>query len=94
MDYNETPTKGNLMTKTQIAKAVASIITGWSTSAVVKEIISNNVAPDKTSDKIAVAIGSYVLGAMASLAAKDWTDEQMDKVIATVKKFQERGEIV
>ena len=82
------------MTKTQIAKHVTSAIVGWSTSKVVRNVIENNTEPDGTTDKLAVTIGSYVLGAIAADASKKWTDAQIDKLIAwwtddVMSKFHE-----
>jgi len=80
------------MTKTEIAKLVASAVTGWSTSTVIKKIIENNVTPDSVTDKAAVMIGAHVLGAIAASAAKNWTDEQVQKLIDSVQKLRQRGD--
>jgi hypothetical protein len=80
------------MTKTEIAKLIASAVTGWSTSTVIKKIIENNVTPDSVTDKAALIIGSHVLGAIAASAAKDWTDEQVQKLIDQVNKLRQRGD--
>jgi hypothetical protein len=67
--------------KTQIIKGVAAVVVGWTTSATVKEIIKNNTDPDKVADKAAVAIASYVLGAIAADSSKNWTDAKIDELI-------------
>jgi len=69
------------MTKTEIAKAAASLFVGGATAKVVREIIQNNTTPDKVADKAAVLIASYVLGAIAADASKVWTDAKIDKLI-------------
>lgn len=70
------------MTKTEIAKVVAGFVIGTGTAKVVKEIIKNNVTPDSVTDKTAIIIASYVLGAIAADASKNWTDAKIDQTIA------------
>lgn len=69
------------MDKTKIVKGIASLVVGGVTAKVVKEIIQNNTDPSKVTDKAAVIIASYVLGAIAADAAKKWTDAQIDELI-------------
>ena len=70
------------MTKTEIAKRVASLMVGFGTGKVVKEIIDNNTAdPENVTDKVRIVVGSYVLGAIVADAAKDWTDQKIEAVI-------------
>lgn len=84
-----------MMTKTEFAKALAGLIVGGTTATVVREIIKNNVDPQKVSDKAAVLIASYVIGCIAADAAKGWTDAKIDSVIATwTKHVTERNQIV
>jgi hypothetical protein len=70
------------MNKTDITKAVVAFVVGAGTSKIVKEIIKNNTTPDKVTDKAAIMIASYVLGAIAADASKQWTDAKIDKLIA------------
>lgn len=80
--YDETPTKGRPMTKTKLAKNAAAIVVGVTTAKVVKQIIKNNTQYDNVTDQAAIVIAGYVLGAIAADAAKDWTDDKVDKLIA------------
>lgn len=82
------------MTKTEFAKAAAGVVVGFGTANLIKQIIKNNVNPDSVSDKAAVLIGSYVLGAIAADAAKEWTDAQIDSIIAQWTKLVKKNEIV
>ena len=75
------------MTKAEIAKAIAALIVGGTTATVVREIIKNNVDPQKVTDKAAVMIASYVIGAIAADAAKQWSDTKIDEAIAKWQKF-------
>lgn len=74
------------MTKTEVAKLVASAVVGFSTSKVVRMIVNNNVDPESVTDQVAVLVASHVLGAIAADAAKEWTDEQIDKLVELWKK--------
>lgn len=69
------------MDKIAITKKAVSIVVGFTTAKVVKEIIRNNVAPDKVTDKVAIAIASYILGAIAATAASEWSDAKIDELI-------------
>lgn len=70
------------MTKTKLAKNAAAIVVGVTTAKVVKQIIKNNTQYDNVTDQAAIVIAGYVLGAIAADAAKDWTDDKVDKLIA------------
>ena len=78
------------MTKTELAKAIVGIVIGSGTAKVVKEIIKNNVSPDSVTDKAAIMIASYVLGAIAADSSKGWTDAKIDKIIAEWTKFKSK----
>lgn len=80
------------MTKTQITKGVAAFVVGSTTAAVVREIIKNNVSPEKVADKAAIFIASYVLGAITADATKKWSDAKIDELIAWwMKNVTERN---
>lgn len=81
------------MTKTDLVKGLVSFVVGSATAAVVKEIIKNNTDPEKVTDKAAVIIASYVLGAIAADASKKWTDAKIDELIASIKKIKAEREI-
>lgn len=77
------------MTKLELFKLTASFVVGSTTAKVVKEIIQNNTDPATVSDKTAVAVGSYVLGAIAAGAAKEWTDAKIDELVASIQKLRQ-----
>ena len=78
------------MTKTEIAKKLVGFVVGVGTAKIVKEIIKNNTTPDKVTDKAAIIVASYVLGAIAADASKEWTDAKIDALIAWwLKKVEE-----
>lgn len=76
-----------MITKTLIAKRAVTWIIGAATGNLIRQIIKNNVEPDSVTDKAAVVIGSYVLGAIAADAAKKWTDAEIDKLVEWYKEL-------
>lgn len=75
------------MTKTEFAKAIVGFVIGSATAKVAKQIVMNNVSPDSVTDKAAVIIGTYVIGAIVGNAARKWSDAEIDKAIAYAMKF-------
>lgn len=76
------------MTKTEITKGVVSFVVGSCTAKVVRDIILNNVSPaEKLTDKVAISIACYVIGAIVADRTKVWTDAQIDKLIEQWKKL-------
>lgn len=69
------------MTKTKLAKNAVALVVGFTTAKVVKEIIRNNTTAAEATDKAAVFIASAILGAIAADAAKEWSDEKLDRLI-------------
>jgi len=79
--YNETPYERIPMTKIELTKRLTSLIVGVGTGKIISSIIKNNVAPEKLTDKVAIACASYVLGAMVADAASNWTDAKIDEAV-------------
>ena len=70
------------MDKTKLAKEAAGFVIGGCTAKIIKDLIKNNVTPDSVTDKVALIVATFALGAMAREATKEWTDAQIDKIIA------------
>ena len=70
------------MDTTRLIKGAAALVVGIGTAKVVKEIIRGNTAPENVTDKAAILIASYVLGAIAADAAVDWSEAKIDKLIS------------
>ena len=68
-------------------KKVISVAIGYSTNKVVLAVIESNIDPEKVKDKITVKTGTVVLGGMAAIASKEYTDKKIDEWYADwVKK--------
>lgn len=66
------------MTKLDTIKLVTRIVVGICTSATVGQALRNNVPTETKIQKIEVAVGSAVVGAMAGEAAGQYTDRFID----------------
>lgn len=76
------------MNKLEIAKSVTGFVVGTGTTKIVMAIVKNNIqirqAADavtpRVTDKVAVAAGACVLGAMAADASKKYTDTKIEEI--------------
>lgn len=66
----------------KITKKIASIVVGAGISQIVKGNIENNTSPEKTVDKLTLYAATVVVGAMASRATSNYTDSEIDKLVA------------
>lgn len=71
------------MTKTDIVKAVVGWTVAAGTSLIVKGIIENNTAPEKLTQRVAIAAASIAIGGIAKDATRKYTDAQIDWLIDT-----------
>jgi hypothetical protein len=63
----------------RLTKFVASAIVGVGTTKIVSQIIANNIdTPEKTADKVEIAVASAVVGTMAVEQTKSWTNAKID----------------
>jgi hypothetical protein len=69
------------MTKTDIAKNVASVVVGLGTAKIVSGVIARNTSRETVTDKVAVGSAGLVVGAMATDATKSYTDRKIDEFI-------------
>jgi hypothetical protein len=78
------------MNKIAAAKMVTGLIVGSGATKIVKTIIENNVdiriainnTPLKVVEKVSVAAGALVFGAMAADVSKRYTDVKIDEAVA------------
>lgn len=77
-------------TKVNSIKLVTNLIVGAGASVIVKTIIQNNVAPEKRTAKVCVAVAAVVLGWMVADSAGKYTDRQIDVVAELWTKLQEQ----
>lgn len=68
------------LTKLTIAKAAVSFVVGSGISTIVAGVARNNTSPEKIHQKVAIAGGAFVLGAIAAEKAKKYTDQQIDEI--------------
>ncbi len=75
----------------KIVKIVARLAVGSGTNTIINAIIRNNVEPENTRDKIAVAAGSLAVSAMVADAAKKYTDEKVEQAFELYEKLRNRN---
>jgi len=80
------------MDKLTVAKRIISAAVGFSVSKIVYSVVENNVSASSAVDRAAIAAGTYVLGAIAADASRNYTDAKIDEIVAwyqeTKEKFQ------
>jgi hypothetical protein len=74
-----------------IAKLLAKGIVHLGTGSIVSAIIKNNITPETTIQKVTVPASAFILGAIISDAAKDYTDNFIDETVDMFKKVKNMG---
>lgn len=69
------------MTKLGIAKLVINYAVGTSTTYVVGSIITNNIDPETTQEKIEMTIGAVAIGSLVAAHTKAHVNNGVDKVV-------------
>lgn len=75
-----------------LAKKIVSTVVGLGTSMIVHDIIANNVDTSTAPRKVAVGSASAMIGMMAADATKDYTDRQIDELVALWNKYTNSNE--
>lgn len=81
----------NKMTKTDVAKAVVSIVVGSGTYMIVSAIVKNNIVPETVFQRLKVNAGTFVLASMVADASSKYTDNAIDKIVEVYNEV--RGKI-
>jgi hypothetical protein len=90
MPYNETPFKENAVKKIEILKKTVKLVIGVGASTIVRQLIENNVEPEKTIDKVAVPVASLAIGGAVGQAAGAYTDAMIDDVVDAWNNYKNR----
>lgn len=72
-----------------LKKAVTTVV-GIGTAKIIREIITNNVETDKLTSKVTVIAASAAIGGAVSELTKQYTDHQIDEMVALFEKFKNR----
>lgn len=78
-----------MFSKLDAAKAVARIVLSSGVSKVVNDIIAENVTAETMPQRVQVWVGSIALSAVAVNTCWNYTEDQIDKSVETVRKFKE-----
>lgn len=74
--------------KIKTVKAVVNTVVGASVGFVVQTLIEASIKPQNTRDKVKLAVGSYVIGAMVADVAKSWTAKKIDGAAKTINDMK------
>jgi len=67
------------MSKLAIFKRAVSIAVGIGASAIVNQIIANNVVIEKPHQKVTIPLASLAIGGVLADVSTDWTDAIIDE---------------
>lgn len=74
---------------TSVIKLGISLIASFSAGRVIGQVIKNNTVREKTIDKIAFPIGTYVLGAMIGAQVTKHVEAKIDQIAEAMKPKSE-----
>lgn len=79
------------MNKIDLLKKTVKLVISVGASTIVKQIIDNNVEPEKTIDKIAVPVASLAIGGAVGQIAGEYTDDMIDEAVKAWKEIKSRN---
>lgn len=78
------------MKKIEILKKAVTTIVGIGTAKIVREIIKNNVDINTTFQRVTVTTASAAIGGAVSELTKQYTDRQIDEIVALYQNIRNR----
>lgn len=89
--YNETPReRKDFVKKIEILKKAVSLVVGIGTAKIVHDFIERNVDTSTAYHKVTVGAASTVIGGAVSDLTRQYTDNQIDEIVAFVQKIKNR----
>jgi hypothetical protein len=76
--------------KIEILKKAVTTVVGIGTAKIVREIIKNNVNTETTFQRVSVTAASAAIGGAVSDLTKQYTDHQIDEIVALYQKIRNR----
>jgi F0F1-type ATP synthase gamma subunit len=76
--------------KIEILKKAVTTVVGIGTAKIVREIIKNNVNTETTFQRVSVTAASAAIGGAVSDLTKQYTDHQIDEIVAFYQKIRNR----
>jgi hypothetical protein len=74
----------------EILKKAVTTVVGIGTAKIVREIIKNNVDTESITSKVTVTAASAAIGGAVSELTKEYTDRQIDELVALFQKIKNR----
>lgn len=76
------------MTKREIIKKIAGIVTQIGTGAIVNGIVKSNVPMSRLDVKIAVGVASFAIGGIVANSAVNYMDTTVDEIFDIINQFK------
>lgn len=80
------------MDKIKILKSAVKLVVTIGSSAIVRQIIENNVEPERAIDKVAVPVASVAIGGAVGGFAGEYTDEFIDDIVKRVQELKTKDQ--
>jgi hypothetical protein len=78
------------MKKIEILKKAVTTVVGIGTAKIVRDIIKNNVDTTTVASQVTVTAASTAIGGAVSELTKQYTDTQIDEIVAFFQKIKNR----
>jgi hypothetical protein len=88
--YNETHFERKIVKKIDMFKKAVTTIVGIGTAKIVREVIKNNVDTETVASMVTVTAASAAIGGAVSELTQQYTDRQIDEIVAFVSKIKNR----
>ncbi len=78
------------MKKIDILKKAVTTVVGIGTAKIIREVIKNNVDTETVASMVTVTAASAAIGGAVSELTQQYTDAQIDEIVAFVQKIKNR----
>lgn len=78
------------MDKIAFLKKTVSMVVGFGTAKIIREVIKNNVDTETVTSMVTVTAASAAIGGAVSELTQDYTDRQIDDIIELIQKIKNR----
>jgi hypothetical protein len=83
--------KGIDMKKLEVLKKTVKLVISVGAATIVRQIIENNVEPEKTIDKMAVPLTSLAIGGAVGRTVGEYTDTVIDEIADAWDQIKNRS---
>ena len=84
------PYERKIVKKIEILKKAVTTVVGIGTAKIIREVIKNNVDTDTIASAVTVTAASCAIGGAVSELTQQYTDAQIDEIVAFIQKIKNR----